>query len=75
MFLNQEMGLQLEYQLRTIKMGKATTPDTQSSDMMPAQVMSILWDLGMSPSFYTEVNDFSGGQNSPSMEEGFKDTI
>lgn len=56
-------------------MGKATTPDTQSSDMMPAQVMSILWDLGMSPSFYTEVNDFSGGQNSPSMEEGFKDTI
>lgn len=69
MLFNQEVGLQLEYQLSTIKVGKATTPDTQSSDMMPTEAMSILWDLGMCPSSYLEVNDVSGSQNSPPTEE------
>lgn len=43
--------------------------------MMPAQAMPTLWDLGMCPSSYPEVNVFSGSQNSPPMEESFKDTI
>lgn len=71
MLLNQEVGLQLEYQLSTIKVGKATAPGTQSSDMMPGEAMSILWDLGMCPSSYLEVNDFSGSQNSPEEASDF----
>lgn len=43
--------------------------------MMPTQAMPTLWDLGMCPSSYPEVNVFSGSQNSPPMEESFKDTI
>lgn len=58
-----------------IKVDKATTPDSQSSDVMPTQAMPTLWDLGMCPSSYPEVNDFSGSQNSPPMVESFKDTI
>lgn len=43
--------------------------------MMPTQPMPALWYLGMCPSSYPEVNVFSGSQNSPPMEESFKDTI
>lgn len=43
--------------------------------MKPIQAMPTLWDLGMCPSSYPEVNVFSGSQNSPPMEESFKDTI
>ena len=50
-------------------MDEATTLDTSRSDAMSAQAVCILWDLGMRLSSCLEVNDFSGSQNSPPMEE------
>lgn len=69
MLFNQEVGLQLEYWLSMIKVDEATTPDAWCSDMMSAQTMFILWDLGTHLDSCLEVNDFSGSQNSAPMEE------
>lgn len=68
MLFNQEVGLQLEYQLSVIMVGKVTTSDTQSSDIS-AQYMCILWDLGMHFSSCLEVNVFSGSQDFLPMEQ------
>lgn len=69
MLLNQEVGLQFECWLITIKVDEATTPGTWCSEMMSTQTVPILQDLGTHLSCCLEVNGFPGSQNPAPMEE------